>query len=112
MEIHLPGARHPFKHVHSGSSADRLSNRDANRAVEDILPSVYADTPNRWSSMIPVVECALNDSVHASTGYTLFYLYGPTHLRVRLTLQRGGFGLGGGEVADRLADVSPASVQR
>ena len=83
-----------------------------NRVVEDILRSVCAETPRRWSSMLPVVEFALNNSVHASTGYTPFYVNGLTHPRVPLTLPRGGSGLGGGEVADRLADVSPASVKR
>ena len=62
--------------------------------------------------MLPVVEFALNNSVHTSTGYTPFYVNGLTHPRVPLTLPRGGSGLGGGEVADRLADVSPASVKR
>ncbi|CAI5706256.1 unnamed protein product [Peronospora effusa] len=48
-----------------------------NRVVEDILRSVCAETPNRWSSMLPVVEFALNNSVHASTGYTPFYVKWP-----------------------------------
>ena len=61
--------------------------------------------------MLSVVEFALNNSVHASTGYTPFYGNGLTHPRVPLTLPRGGSGLGGGGVADRLADVSPASVK-
>ena len=50
--------------------------------------------------------------MHDSTGYTSFYVIGLTHSRVPLTLPRGGPGLGGEEVADRLADVSPASVKR
>ena len=62
--------------------------------------------------MLPVVEFALNNSVHASTGYTPFYVNGLTHPRVPLTLSRGSSGLGGGEVTDRLADVSPASLKR
>ena len=83
-----------------------------NRVVEDILRSVCAETPRRWSSMLPVVEFALNNSVHASTGYTPFYVNGLAHPRVPLTLPRGGSRFGGREVADRLADVSPASVKR
>ena len=83
-----------------------------NRVVEDILRSVCAETPRRWSAMLPVVEFALNNSVHASTGYTPFYVNGLTHPRVPLTLPRSGSGLGGGEVADRLADVSPATVKQ
>ncbi|POM76695.1 Pol protein [Phytophthora palmivora] len=42
----------------------------ANRVVEDILRSVYAETPKRWSAMLPVVEFAMNNAVHASTGFT------------------------------------------
>ena len=62
--------------------------------------------------MLPVVEFPLNNSVHASTGYTPFYMNGLTHPRVPITLPRDGSGLDGGEVADRLTDVSPASVKR
>ena len=45
-----------------------------NRVIHDILRSVCADTLKRWSSMLPVVEFALNSAVHASTGYTPFYV--------------------------------------
>ena len=62
--------------------------------------------------MLPVVEFVLNNAVHASTGYTPFYVNGLTHLRVPLTLPLCGSGLGGGEVADRVADISPATVQK
>ena len=54
----------------------------------------------------------MNNSVHASTGFTPFYVTGLTHPRVPLTLSLRGSGLGGGEVADRLADVSPKTVQK
>uniref|UniRef100_A0AAV1TEM8 Integrase catalytic domain-containing protein n=1 Tax=Peronospora matthiolae TaxID=2874970 RepID=A0AAV1TEM8_9STRA len=83
-----------------------------NRVINDILRSVCADTPRRWSSMLPVVEFALNNAVHASTGFTPFYINGLTHPRVPLTLSLRASGLGGGEVADRLADISPATVQK
>ena len=62
--------------------------------------------------MLPVVEFALNNAVHASTGYTPFYVNDLTHPRVPLTLPRRGSGLGGGEIADRLADVSPNTVRK
>ena len=62
--------------------------------------------------MLPVVEFALNNAVHASTGYTPFYVSGLTHPRVPLRLPLCGSGLGGGEVANRLADISPATVQK
>ena len=62
--------------------------------------------------MIPVVEFALNNAAHASTGYTPFYVNGLTHLRVPLTLPLRGSGPGGGGVVDRLADISPDTVQQ
>uniref|UniRef100_A0AAV1V535 Integrase catalytic domain-containing protein n=1 Tax=Peronospora matthiolae TaxID=2874970 RepID=A0AAV1V535_9STRA len=43
-----------------------------NRVINDILRSICADKPRRWSSMLPVVEFALNNAVHASTGFTPF----------------------------------------
>ena len=66
-----------------------------NRVIGDILRSICAETPKRWSSMLPVVEFALNNAVHASTGYTPFYVNGLTHPRVPLTLPLRGSGLGG-----------------
>ena len=57
-----------------------------NRVIGDILRSVCRHTPKRWSSMLPVVEFALNKSVHACTGFTPFYVNGLTHPRVSLTL--------------------------
>ena len=60
----------------------------------------------------PVVEFALNNADHACTGFTSFYVNGLTHPRVPLKLPLCGSGLGGGEVADRLADISPATVQK
>ena len=66
----------------------------------------------RWSSMVPVVEFALNNAVHASTGYTPFYVNGLTHPRVQLTLPMCGSGLGGRQFTDRLADISPATFQK
>jgi hypothetical protein len=83
-----------------------------NRVVEDILRSICAETPKRWSAMLPLVEFALNNAVHASTGCTPFYVNGLTHPRVPLTLPLRGSGLGGGEIADRLADVSPLTVRK
>ena len=66
-----------------------------NRVINDILRSVCADTPMRWGSMLPVVEFAMNNAVHTSTGYSPFYVNGLTHPRVPLTLPLRGSGLGG-----------------
>jgi hypothetical protein len=83
-----------------------------NRVVEDILRSICAETPKRWSAMLPLVEFALNNAVHASTGCAPFYVNDLTHPRVPLTLPLRGSALGGGEIAYRLADVSPLTVRK
>ena len=49
-----------------------------NRVLGDVLRSVCAETPRRWSSMLPIVELAMNNVVHASTGCTPFYVNGLT----------------------------------
>jgi transposase InsO family protein len=49
-----------------------------NRVVEDILRSICAETPKRWNAMLPLVEFALDNAVHASTGCTPFYVNGLT----------------------------------
>ena len=50
--------------------------------------------------------------MHASTGYTPFYVNSLTHPRVPLTLPLRGLELNGGELADRLADISPVTVRK
>ena len=45
--------------------------------------------------MLPGVEFALNNSMHATYSYIPFYVNGLTHPYVPLTLPRGGLGLGG-----------------
>ena len=81
------------------STADHPQTDDqadhVNRVIGDILRKVCANTPKRWSSMLPVVEFALNNAVHASTDFTPFYVNGLTHPRVPLTLPLRGSGLGG-----------------
>ena len=62
--------------------------------------------------MLPVIEFAMNNSIHASTGYTPFYVNGLAHPRVPLTLPLRGSGLGGGGDANRLAEISPGSVNK
>ncbi|GMF16748.1 unnamed protein product [Phytophthora fragariaefolia] len=85
----------------------------ANRVLEDVLRSNCAETPKRWIAMLPLVEFALNNAVHAFTGYTPFYVNGLSHPRVPLTPSRPGSGLSGGEeFAERLADISPLAVRK
>ena len=98
------------------SSADHLQtdgqNDRVNRILEDVLCNVCTYTPRRWSSMLSIVEFAINNVVYASTGYTPFYVNGLAHTLVPLALPLRCSGLVAGEVADRLADVIPASFQK
>ena len=62
--------------------------------------------------MLPVIDFALNNAVHASTGFTPFYVNSLTHPRISITLPLRGSGLGGGESADKLAEISPTTMQK
>ncbi|GMF50515.1 unnamed protein product [Phytophthora fragariaefolia] len=89
-----------------------------NRVLEDTLHSVCAEAPRTWSDMLPMVEFALNNAVHASTGFTPFYLNGLRHPQVPLTLRGGtrSSGLSGGgdrkELSSQVSDVRPASLRK
>ncbi|KAE9260553.1 hypothetical protein PR003_g34317 [Phytophthora rubi] len=52
-----------------------------NRVLEDVLRS-YATSFASWSSFLPMVEFALDNSTHASTGLTPFFVNNARHLRV------------------------------
>ncbi|KAE9036375.1 hypothetical protein PR003_g4851 [Phytophthora rubi] len=67
-----------------------------NRILEDILRSICAAEPTKWSTLLPQVEFALNNAVHSSTGFTPFYVNGLRHPRTPLTLPPAS-SLGGGE---------------
>ena len=54
----------------------------------------------------------MNNAVHASMGYTPFYVNELTHPRTPLAIPRGVSGLGVEELADALAGVSPKTVQQ
>ena len=68
-----------------------------NRVLVDLLKS-YAHSFDRWIDFLPMMEFAINNSVHASTGMTPFYVNGlrhprlPVHLhgRVEPLLSEGG----------------------
>ncbi|GMF46722.1 unnamed protein product [Phytophthora fragariaefolia] len=84
-----------------------------NRVVENGLRIICAETPKRWSAMLPLVAFALNNAVRVSTHYTPLYVNGLSHPRVPLTPPRPGSGLSGGEeFAERLADISPLAVRK
>ncbi|OWZ00917.1 Pol Polyprotein [Phytophthora megakarya] len=82
-----------------------------NRVVEDMLRSTCAETPKRWSAMLPLVEFALNNAVHASTGFTPFYVNTMRHPRVPVSPPRRDAGLDGREV-DWLEDISPTALRK
>ncbi|KAG3131886.1 hypothetical protein C6341_g23156 [Phytophthora cactorum] len=44
-----------------------------NRVLGDLMKS-YAHSFQQWSDCLPMVEFAINNSVHASTGHTPFYV--------------------------------------
>uniref|UniRef100_H3GT81 Tf2-1-like SH3-like domain-containing protein n=1 Tax=Phytophthora ramorum TaxID=164328 RepID=H3GT81_PHYRM len=67
-----------------------------NRVLEDVLRSVCAEEPTKWSTLLPQVEFAVNNAVHSSTGFTPFYVNGLRHPRTPLSLPPASI-LGGGE---------------
>ncbi|KAE9067590.1 hypothetical protein PF007_g28015 [Phytophthora fragariae] len=71
-----------------------------NRVLEDILSSVCAAEPTKWSVLLPQVEFALNNAVHSSTGFTPFYVSGLRHPRTPLTLPPASSLCGGEANAD------------
>ncbi|KAE9218117.1 hypothetical protein PF005_g8397 [Phytophthora fragariae] len=74
---------------------DGLTER-VNRVLEDVLRS-YATSFASWSSFLPMAEFALNNSTHASTGLTPFFV--PALLAVRSSNAAAVSTLGGGGVA-------------
>ena len=89
-----------------------------NRVLEDTLRSFCAESPRTWSDSLPTVEFALNNAVHASTGFTPFFLNGLRHPRVPLTLREGTEDsiLSGGEARkalfSRFAEVNSAKLRK
>lgn len=53
----------------------------ANRVLEEILRA-YAHSFESWSAHLPMAEFAINNSVHASTGHSPFYVNGLRHPRL------------------------------
>ncbi|KAG3000096.1 hypothetical protein PC121_g20222 [Phytophthora cactorum] len=105
--LHMSNADHP--------QTDGQTER-VNRVLEDTLRSVCAATPRTWSERLPVAEFALNNAVHASTGFTPFYLNEMRHPRVPLTLRGGTESsiLSGGEarkaLSSQVSDLRPVSA--
>ncbi|GMF29260.1 unnamed protein product [Phytophthora fragariaefolia] len=59
---------------------DRQTER-VNRVLVDALKS-YARSFRHWSDCLPMAELAINNTVHASTGHTPFYVNAMRHPRV------------------------------
>ena len=78
------------------------------RVVEDIIRSLCDAHPTKWSDLLVFVEFALNNSVHASTGFTPFYVNGLRAPHVPATLLNEDVSsLSGGGI--RVSDPSHAS---
>ena len=83
-----------------------------NRVIGDTLRSICAESPKTWSSMLPVIEVALNNAVHASTSFTTFYVNSLTYPLVPHRLSLRGSGPAGGKFADKLAEISPTTMHK
>ncbi|KAG4050124.1 hypothetical protein PC123_g14619 [Phytophthora cactorum] len=66
-----------------------------NRVLGDLLKS-YAHSFQQWSDCLPMEEFAINNSVHASTGYTPFYVNAMRHPRLPSILGTVASSLSGG----------------
>ena len=67
----------------------------ANRVLEEILRG-YVQSFSAWSTFLPMVEFAINNSVHATTSHTPFYMNGLRHPRLPTLLGRQPHLSGGG----------------
>ena len=78
IEQGLSSAFHP----QSDGQTERL-----NRVMEETLRHYVNPTQDDWDRWLPVVEFALNNSVHSSTGATPFFLNYGRHPNTPLSLQ-------------------------
>uniref|UniRef100_A0AAV1T6K9 Integrase catalytic domain-containing protein n=1 Tax=Peronospora matthiolae TaxID=2874970 RepID=A0AAV1T6K9_9STRA len=72
----------------------------ANRVLEEILRG-YVHSFKSWGEFLPMVEFAINNSVHASTTHTPFYVNGLRHPRVPTILECNSGLRGGGTRASK-----------
>ncbi|KAG3055092.1 hypothetical protein PI125_g25760 [Phytophthora idaei] len=66
-----------------------------NRVLGDLLKG-YAHSCQQWSDCLPMAEFAINNSVHASTGHTPFYVNAMRHPRLPSMLGMVASSLSGG----------------
>jgi hypothetical protein len=64
-KLHMSTAYHP--------QTDGQSER-TNRTVEDMLRPFVNERLDNWDDLLPAAEFAYNNTVHAGTGYTPFYM--------------------------------------
>ena len=67
----------------------------ANRVLEKILRG-YVHSFTNWSEFLPIVEFAINNSVHTSTVHTPFFVNGLLHPRLPTFLECNSSLRGGG----------------
>jgi len=87
----------------------------ANRAILDTLRSYCLCRVDDWSAILPLVEFAMNNAAHASTGYTPCYLNGLHRPQVSASLSGGISHLSGGGTPMAMpteSDLSPDSAVR
>ncbi|KAG2792751.1 hypothetical protein PC113_g23341 [Phytophthora cactorum] len=63
-----------------------------NRVLADLLKS-YTHSFHQWSDCLPMAKFAVNNSVHASTGHTPFYVNAMRHPRLPSMLRTVAFSL-------------------
>ncbi|KAG2972245.1 hypothetical protein PC123_g27955 [Phytophthora cactorum] len=71
-----------------------------NRVLGDLLKS-YAHSFQQWSDCLPMAEFAINNSVHASTGHTPFYMSADTDTVSAMTTRRQAASCSGNETTDK-----------
>ena len=71
-----------------------------NRVLVDILRSFCAENPKDWSTLLPSIEFAMNNSVHSSTGHTAFYVNYLRHPLLPQTLNIFNPNLGKGDITE------------
>ncbi|POM66105.1 Pol protein [Phytophthora palmivora] len=110
--------RDPLDDVNCGPSVDGWSDERVDRVLEDTLRSICAEAPRSWSDQLPMVEFALNNAVHAPTGFTPFYLNGLRLPQVPLTLRGGTVDsfVSAGEArkafSSQISEIEPESLKR
>jgi RNase H-like domain found in reverse transcriptase/Reverse transcriptase (RNA-dependent DNA polymerase)/Integrase zinc binding domain/Chromo (CHRromatin Organisation MOdifier) domain/Retroviral aspartyl protease len=81
-----------------------------NRVLVDMLKSFCSSDPKNWSRALPMLEFAMNNSVHSSTGFTPFYMNHVRHPHVPSSLSTGVPNFGGGRSRKDLSSYRRSSI--